>query len=100
MSDEPLFQNSDVQEAAYGGEDAGNDQSGRDGNDVGPGVVIPAAGLAGLSGGMGGTSGPAGTGAVGPALAGAALTGDLDDDDSHRETSDGVNDAAGQTPSG
>jgi len=108
MSDEPLFQNSDVQEAAYAGDGGDNDQSGGDGNAVGPGVVIPAAGLAGMGGGGMGGGGTAGTGggggAVGPALAGAALAGGLDDDDdrdnARHGSADGANDAAGQTPSG
>lgn len=108
MSDEPLFQNSDVQEAAYAGDGGDNEQSGHDGSDVGPGLVIPAAGLAGMGGGGMGGGGTAGTGggggAVGPALAGAALAGGLDGDDdrdnARSESADGANDAAGQTPSG
>ncbi len=107
MSDEPLFKDADKEEALYAPEGSENDRS--DGPDVpGAGVVVPAAGFATVGGAMGGsaggTGGPTGIAAAGPAVAGAALTGELDDDSNDNRprsgVAEGANDAAGQTSSG
>lgn len=99
MSDKSLFKNADAQEAAYAPEGSDHDRSERDADDVsGSAVVIPAAGLATAGvGGLGGTGGPGGMPAAGPAVAGAALAGDLlpDGDGANRDLPDGVNDATG-----
>lgn len=110
MSDEPLFQNTDAQEAAYapGGSNADRADGDYDSDTVGDGdvpgagVVLPAAGFATVGAGTGSVTGPTGTAAVGPVIAGAALAGDLPTEEGARDRrgGDGVNDAAGQTSSG
>jgi hypothetical protein len=110
MSDGPLFKNADAQEAAYAPEGSDADRSGDDytgdtvgdGDVPGAGVVLPAAGFATIGPGTGSVTGPTGSAAVGPAIAGAALAGDLPSEEGAREgdRAEGVNDAAGQTPSG
>ncbi len=75
MSDTPLFQNSDAQEAVYGGNPQ-PDTANRDAPLDGPPLVVPAAGV--LGGGLAGATGPgAGTAGTGlPATAGAELATD------------------------
>ena len=74
MSDKPLFQDADEQEATYA------PQQTSDGADQdAPPLVVPAAGV--LGGGLSGATGPA-AGSVGtgvPAVAGAALEGETND---------------------
>jgi hypothetical protein len=78
MSDTPLFQNSDAQEAVYGGNPQ-PDAANRDAALDGPPLVVPAGGV--LGGGLAGATGPgAGTAGTGlPATAGAELATDTDD---------------------
>ena len=78
MSDTPLFQHSDAQEAVYGGERQA-DTADQDASVDGASLVVPAAGV--LGGGLAGAAGPgAGTAGPGlPATAGAELATDTDD---------------------
>ena len=84
MSDEPLFQNTDEQEAAYTGRAAPGTPEAAE---TGEGVVLPGAAAAGpisggaISGSMG-TTGTAGAiPAAGPEVAGAYHTPEEDRDD-------------------
>lgn len=88
MTDQPLFQNSDEQEAIYGGTEsqAAKIEDDRRGADEGlDDVVVPAAG-AGLLGQTGGgvSSGVVGgsNSAVGPAVSGEAIDDDAEIDNS------------------
>jgi len=56
MSDQPLFQNMDEQEAVYGGQQTGGDDATQNANTDDVGVPGAGAGLLGLTGG-GATSG-------------------------------------------
>jgi hypothetical protein len=51
MSDQPLFQNMDEQEAVYGGQQAGTDDAAQNANTDEVGVPAAGAGLLGLTGG-------------------------------------------------
>ncbi len=68
MSDQPLFQNMDEQEAVYGGQQMGGDDTSQNANTDDVGVPAAGAGLLGLTGGgvTGGIVGgsPAATDAV------------------------------------
>ena len=82
MSDKPLFQNTDEQEAAYAGDRP------TDGGETGEGVILPGAAAAGpltggaIAGNMGtGQSGMTGVPAAGPEIAGAAHVPREDRDD-------------------
>ncbi len=114
MSDTPLFQNTDEQEAAYAPQQlpAGNPEE-RDAvieegdTELGPAaaLVVPVAAGGALAGG--GATGQIGSGGqsqappVGPAIAGAALAGDRSDEsDATARTNEGAENSTGQTPSG
>ncbi len=81
MSDKPLFQNSDEQEAAYAGD---RDDLPKNPGETGEGVVLPGAAFAGPLGAVPGQAPIGGTGApvAGPEIAGAAHVpqDDVDDD--------------------
>jgi hypothetical protein len=86
MSDRPLFQNADEQEAAY----AGNQGAGGDADDG----VLPAAGAAAIVGGAGaagaGSAGPGNVsgnvaGSVAPAIGAAALAEESDENRAPRD---------------
>ncbi len=81
MSDTPLFQNSDEQEAVYGGTPQ---PTTADREDAVPPLVVPAAGVlgGGLAGAVGPGAGTAGTGV--PAAAGTALAADTEEATSTR----------------
>ena len=81
MSDKPLFQNTDEQEEAYAGDDAG--ELPRNPGETGEGVVVPGAAFAGPLGAVPGQAPMGGTGApvAGPEVAGAAHVPREDRDD-------------------
>lgn len=118
MSDKPLFQNMDEQEAAYAPDQLpGDDPNARRPTDEitdsdrraqpGDGVVVPAAaaGMAGgaaLGGGLGTAGGMTGVPAAGPVVAGAALAGDLpaERDATTERSNEPKEGGSGQTSSG
>ena len=92
MSDTPLFQGADEQEAAFApqqlpAEDASQTTGDSDASDAANtdragAVPVPAAGLMGVSLGMGGTGASGGAaGGIGPAIGAAALANETEDED-------------------
>ena len=99
MSDKPLFQNMDEQEAAYAPhQKAADDPTARRDTDEGDGgaptgavstvapiIAAGSLGGGGAQGSLGSTSSPAGIPAGAPALAGAALENDIRNNEEPRD---------------
>ena len=99
MSDKPLFQNTDEQEAAYAPQELGagsaerRDAAIEEGDTggaaagAGPAAVTPVVGGALAGGAISGqiSGAPSNVPAAGPAIAGAALAGERDEGDEERD---------------